>query len=518
MQSQEFLPSRGFVGDPFQSTNASDEPYLHQYFIAPPFFSSVLGDPSQPRSQLILAPRGGGKTAQRMMVERHGRENQSYMAVVYDNFHKHLRGKRIFTNLDLHVLSCCQLVLVSLLIELAEDESKQEKLSARDRSLIAFQVRSWLSDLEAAGFESVLFAICNWRDKVRMLADKYGSTAKNFISNIVSIFNKKGLIWEDDGQNDDASPNYHLRRLAEIANSVGFEAVYILVDRIDETTATNANAEAAWKLIEPLALDLSTLETPGLAFKFFAWDQMEKNIQDSGVRRDRIRVFKLNWSVAELKEMLSSRLRAFSRGAISSFNELCEEDVGLDVHKLICYLGHGSPRDVIRICGRIIDLHTRATLCDELIKPKTVWKGIADFSEERSIELFGEHVDQIRRVKRPHFTINFVASEILRISSQGARQKILQWTASGACQKIDEIENEGGRPLHLYAVSDPRLALTVIGSDECERIVEKNLRVCLQCERLIAVAGEEEERIACWNCSSRHDVNTLNSLLETCKI
>lgn len=56
-----YLDKFGFQADPFQSTNAADEPEISNYFVPPPYFKAVVGDPSQPKSQVILAPRGGRK-------------------------------------------------------------------------------------------------------------------------------------------------------------------------------------------------------------------------------------------------------------------------------------------------------------------------------------------------------------------------------------------------------------------------------------------------------------------------
>ena len=63
------LESFGFRADPFASTNADDEPDLAAYFVPPPYFAAVQGDPKNPRPDVVLAPRGGGKTAQKRMIE-----------------------------------------------------------------------------------------------------------------------------------------------------------------------------------------------------------------------------------------------------------------------------------------------------------------------------------------------------------------------------------------------------------------------------------------------------------------
>ena len=62
----------------------------------------------------------------------------------------------------------------------------------------------------------------------------------------------------------------------------------------------------------------------------------------------------LNWSVDELQTMLAQRLSAYSNGSIQSFDALLESDARISAHMLVAYLGAGSPRDCIRLCGNII--------------------------------------------------------------------------------------------------------------------------------------------------------------------
>ena len=85
MALNPFLEQFGFKLDPFESTDAENEPYLDGYFVPPPYFANVMGDPRSPSSHVVLAPRGGGKTAQRRMIEEQS-EQGSFLCVTYDQF------------------------------------------------------------------------------------------------------------------------------------------------------------------------------------------------------------------------------------------------------------------------------------------------------------------------------------------------------------------------------------------------------------------------------------------------
>ena len=112
---------------------------------------------------------------------------------------------------------------------------------------------------------------------------------------------------------------------------------------------------SAYSFVRELLLDLPTLETPGIAFKFFLWDKIQPLYLAGGGRPDRIKIYTLEWKVEELRTMLEERMRAYSLNHTPSFNLLlCEDEEAFDVHRLIAYLAAGSPRDMIRLCKRIV--------------------------------------------------------------------------------------------------------------------------------------------------------------------
>jgi hypothetical protein len=497
-----FLTSAGFTEDPFSSTNAADEPRIHQYFIRPPYFTSVVGDPLQPRSQIILAPRGGGKTAQRIMVERDADERQTHVCITYDHFDRHFPGGWLSTDLNKHLIEISKLVLLYCLIRLEEDNKLASDLSPIERQVIRWQSDNWLNTFSPSEFQTALSALSSWKERAADLFTQYSGQISSFLSAIGQKwgFGAINISLMQDKELRTGSPRFHLGILIGIIRKLQYRSVYILIDRIDETNWTSQNAELSFKLIEPLLTDLQTLETPGIAFKFFLWDQVKDKIVASGVRRDRIRLFELRWKVRDLENMLQNRLRSFSNNKITSFNEICEEGIGFNAHRLVCYLGNGSPRDVIRVCGRIIDEHTRSHAAEKRLSKEVIMRGIRNFCEERSSELFDTHVDSIKKLSKLNFTISFVGSDVFRITQQAARQKIKQWENCGAVEKIDEIENPGSRPLFLYGIRDVRLAISCLSREEIEIILGNFVFPCPECGQL---AISEREEIIC-NCGWRH--------------
>src|SRR5678815_4585587 len=101
----KFLSSRGFSENPFASTNADKESKLATYFVPPPYFTSVKGDPNHAKSNVVLAPRGGGKTAQKVMLEEYAEEETAspFYCITYDSFKSVPRAKLATVNVEWHL-------------------------------------------------------------------------------------------------------------------------------------------------------------------------------------------------------------------------------------------------------------------------------------------------------------------------------------------------------------------------------------------------------------------------------
>lgn len=82
----DYFKKMGFKDDPFASTNALQEEFLEEYFVTPPYYCSLVGSVKNPKSSFVIAPRGTGKTAQRLMLEKLSEKEQGMLTVVNDDF------------------------------------------------------------------------------------------------------------------------------------------------------------------------------------------------------------------------------------------------------------------------------------------------------------------------------------------------------------------------------------------------------------------------------------------------
>ena len=511
----KFLSSRGFAESPFASTNADKEPLLAQYFVPPPYFTSVKGDPKNPKSNVIFAPRGAGKTAQKVMLEEYAEaeKNIPFFCITYDSF-RHLPRTRVSSvNVEWHLSQIVQRLVSGILVLIQDNKFKD--LDRSEKLFLTYCFKRYLGSLSEAEASDILKSIKN---DLERFSDFVSSNGRNIVKIIAAVPTLWGLSPLDLEVSEkllrDEPSNYVIRRLIEIIRSYGYESIYVLVDRVDEISEFSNDARACGQFVAPLITELNLLEMDHLAFKFFLWDQVEDYLAGAGMRSDRILIHKLNWSAENLSDMLTRRLQVYSQGKVSSLNDLVDAQRTLDVHRLICCLGDGSPRDVIRLVGRIIDEHTKSDDTEQPLTWRSIQAGIKNYARERSIELYGvDKINDLSKIGSVSFTIGEIANDIFRFSHQAGRNKIQNMMNVGAVVKSGEIENPGNRPLHQYSVVDPRLACVVLSSYKLEDILKDFLFSCPRCNTILAREGEDA---VCHECSLEFQLADESSLFTLC--
>ncbi|MGU3360336.1 P-loop ATPase, Sll1717 family [Methylobacterium sp. M6A4_1b] len=512
--SSEFLASFGFSEDPFASTNAANEPLIDRYFVDPPFFPAVVGDPASPKSNVVFAPRGGGKTAQKIMIEKRSLESNQFLCVTYDRFPTENIKQPKEASAEYHLENITRVLLLAVLIEVEDRGYLPEGFDEVDRRVIVGLSKNLLGNISAEKFKESISSIKSIGDKAGDLFRKYGGVVVGLLNVVTAKF---GYGKFDAAVNStkrmDETIRFQFEALLPIVQKFGFKSTYILVDRVDELSITASDAQKTFEFLEPLLIDLPLLETPGVAFKFFLWDQMKEAYLEAGGRPDRLIEYVLDWSVEDLETVLSKRLTTYSGGAIRRFDQILTGDAGYDVHRLISYFAHGSPRDMVRICKKIVDEHTRTGRYGPRIDFKTVKSALIGFSTERAKELYPGIYTDLKKVGELNFTINKLANDVFRVTTQAARSKVQKWQGSGAVVKIGELPNPGNRPQYLYGVVDPRLAVAVTADASLEEALDFFLVICPHCAELRIV---EEGDITCPDCQSTFKSSEARTLGAVC--
>jgi hypothetical protein len=474
--------SLGFAQHPFSKTNADEEEYLHEYFVPPPYFDAIIGDASSPSSGIVLAPRGAGKTAQRKMVEADALKS-GYLAVTYDRFEFSGAEKLSEISLQYHLRNIIIRIVVSFISYLSESPDIIKKLSKEEKRQLAVFVQTYLGDLTGDGIQELLNELKSLPDKFKEFWHKNVGFMESVVNFLLKAYDLEKIDLPDVRQDEKRlteTYKYQLETLKSFVQRIGFKSIYVLIDRPDETEKTGNDPEKTYILVQPLIRDLELLGLPGYGFKFFLWDQIEPYFRQDA-RPDRVPQYQLQWNRKRLKEALSKRLLAYSGGNISSFATLMKS--GEQVDDTICLLANGSPRNMIRLCEKIFAIQGDKDPSSKTIDYSSLDLASVEFGETLLLERYGEvFIKEIQRVGRELFTTNYVANDVLKITGNGARNKINGWVSSGLVEQIGTVVvPPATRPTHLYCVVDPSAVRVMHRSVPLDKFLADRWLPCEYC-------------------------------------
>lgn len=487
------LKALGFDDDPFAVTNADQEQELRlrEYFVPPPYFSSIQGDPDNPRSTVILAPRGGGKSTQRRMLEAYAEDNRIF-SVTYDAFF--LRSS--LTNLDdvntdFHVRNICFISLLKLINSIGVDQDLKaafSELPRADREYLLGLVYHYFDGLQPAQIRNAAAAMFGWRDHLRNLWNTLTSGPAGSLLTFVARAMKVSLdLLPAPLPSVQDNPRVQLNNLFAILRRVGFRSILVLIDKVDETELTGNNPTDAYKLIKPLIRDLTFMNSNEFAVKFFLWDAMEDSYRRDA-RPDRVPDFVLRWRYDELSKMLQKRLYTYSSGRVASVGSIFSPRDDVDYETIIIAFSNYSPRNVLRILQYAVAEHARKQGKPPL-SLESLDRGIRNFCSNYALETYDRAiVSDLQRVSRLGFVSSSLSNDLFR-SPQTANRRIQMWQSKGVIKRVWYVPNRNrrGRPSPYYLVQDNALIPLVMQGTPVQDLVHEHLIHCpnASCGRVV---------------------------------
>jgi len=188
---------------------------------------------------------------------------------------------------------------------------------------------------------------------------------------------------------DALSPLETLQTFAGLVTQLGqsskarYQALYILVDRVDETAA---GPTAAVRLLRPLVSEGPLLEMAHVAFKFFLPREIGEQLQQAvSLRSDRLCIQTITWDQPALQKMIQQRLSYYSEARVERLEEFCTPGAKSNAMDRLIKACEGCPRTLLRLCRELIRHHVERT-DDALIDLTDIREAIADFVQHLEVE------------------------------------------------------------------------------------------------------------------------------------
>jgi hypothetical protein len=497
----------GFEEDPFAHTNADQETErLPDYFVKPPYFDAVFGDPYKPSSFVVFAPRGGGKTSQRLMIENECKKN-NVLAITYDKFEFHDVESINDITLKHHLVKIIQNCLWAILATIHEEPNLNTILSKHDKNNLSKLSEYYLSTISDSIIEDSISSLRSISEKIRAFWNNYLPIIN---AGVRAILGRLGINvdnvneFKQDALNYRTSPKSDFRTISRIVKILGYNSTYILIDKVDETDLTSRDARSAFKLIQPILQDLELLELEGVGFKLFLWDQLEPLYQEIA-RTDRIKQESLEWTQATLSDMWMKRLRAYSHRRISQLAQISESLTSHTIDEMILIFAHYSPRDAIRIGNQIISEQRELDAASRKLTRDAILRAIEKFCLQKAKEMITpKTLQDLRRINSVDFTIPYLANIIFREKQTSTRGRIFKWKTESAIvdvDRVDEPESLNGVKVKLFALDDIRVAKEVCKDLDVITFLNQKYRLCAACSTAVLRDwGEINSTSLCHNC------------------
>lgn len=485
------LRTLGFTTNPFSSYVAETEPDIEQYFVRPPYYSEILERGKSAKSFILFGARGSGKSASRIAFyktcwSRRKQGKSAPLAIVLDDYQRILSSGLEKVDVGSFVEEVAFLVIEGLLVWLSaldpsEREIYVEGLTSNELELIVeFLKRFYFNRPALARTTSAKQALRllnqAWPTEIKLWADKKWDALADLIASLSSALANRAsqaetgilpglrdmLKLNKTELNNSEYARALLSRLVEISKIFEFDGIVVLIDKVDETSETNSSAASSAKLLYPLMSTTQMLEVDNFGWLVYLWDKVKElyGPNEHGVRVDKIANATIQWPEKFLVELVDKRLAFFSQHAVTSFNQLCSEELsqGATLKEMV-RMSMNSPRELIRILDITIREHDESGSNGPLVR-SSVDSALDKYVIERLPSLYPKQVlQQVSRINQIQFT-NGDLQPIFKSGAQNVRNRIKKWQDCGIVGQVGSRPAQGGqqgRDAFLYAVIDSRV-------------------------------------------------------------
>ncbi|CAI2765697.1 P-loop ATPase, Sll1717 family [Flavobacterium collinsii] len=479
MTFNEYLANLGFGINPFQYSNADKEiDIIGNYFIKPDYFEDIWGNPYNPVSNIVYAPRGGGKTAQRIMVEKRAKESDDILTITYTNHDLSAFSSINEITLSYHLTYLNRLLLLSFFNRINDESFDFNSIfSFSERQYIYKLARIYLFETPASFPNQAISCLKTFEDHI---VDIWKGFKEPIVNVVKQITKSKGLEIDLSNVEIDKKLEFSHKNnffnINSLLNKAGYNSIMVLVDKVDEQNLTGNNPLSSFTLICDLIKDLELLETPNISFKFFLWDALRPFTMEHA-RPDRVFSYDLVWTWSQIQTMLSKRVSAYSDGRVTNFTSLFKNRKSLGRVILFSEL---SPRDCVRICNRILSEQFKFNPSSIQFEEHIVDASIESFCKEKAQELItnSSNLNYLIKMNKVSFTIEELVTSKLASNSPAVRNIILPWTSGGYLKKIGLVNRKNAKAVNEYALQEIRLAFIACPKLNLDDFIANKVRRC----------------------------------------
>lgn len=389
-----WLRSWDFVANPFTHRQAEGERHrLDRYFVSHSCFKQLRANDA---SKIVFAPRGGGKSAMRIMLEAECQPRNptsAVFAVSLTDLAPFLDGPVPLNQLSLkdYVKRIIAQTLSSLLPALAAATPSQVQFENDEIGELRYWINRSVRDpfsfdqlTRLVGSVEPGMDLREQRNVARDIQDPqhWISGASRRLDWLKDLWGRLNTVQEVKPVGATDSDHATMKTfVSSVLFWLGLgpnpcTCFCLLVDGADEHSRTQNDPEVTAQLLKPLLGDISFLEIPNLVVKFFLPAEQRFALERIA-RKDRLNVVRLTWTQSaddgpdSLRQLLRRRIAAFNEGGLQGLGELCVPAMRRWIEDAMLEKAGASPRDLLHLGYLLLEEHcSRPAGAQSLITPE----------------------------------------------------------------------------------------------------------------------------------------------------
>jgi DNA-binding transcriptional ArsR family regulator len=484
----KYVKDFGFNQFPFYHVTTENELTLREkLFFSPSEYSPIVEAFFHGQTMLILGNRGTGKTA--MLYDINSKSEPNILLSWLDDFSalpKPFKEEHFYEILLIKLTE-------QLFFRLINEKKRIKRLSAEEKTLLVYLLKTFFPTVSKPELMQRIEKISKFwgipllkkmynfsrdflnyglstaiqlsSDAIRQHFTSLPPIPKEFV--LRQYFPEIKYVADQEFEKQEISYAF-LQRCLSLVKSLGYKNFTLIIDKIDEDSRLQNDAEEIANFIEPVLTDNKLLLNNDLQLIISLW-----NIP-FGFLADRVRSQKhfstyLRWDRKDLEGALNKRLETYSDNNINDYKTLFSPEVGEDYLQKIFYLANGNPRDLWHIFRYIFYAQFKIDSGNSKIEPRAIIEGFNSFVREfnyyeyyprkvgsraDSLDVYS-YIRHLLRLGKVEFTRN-AFQEATGVSGGSVNNYVSQMQRMGLI-----VESDRKGTTRVYKVVDPKIEYAI---------------------------------------------------------
>lgn len=493
---EDYIKEIGFSAYPFSTFTTENEiGKENKLFISPSEYSTILQSFNESQSLILIGDRGTGKTAILLDFERNLKVDKSIFCSI-DDFSS---LKQDFGCVDFYKFLISKLS-IKLFEKLALEDYRLQCTSKDDKVLLSYLLLNFVPIVSKRLLKEKIEKIqIHWFKRFRRklfnstrglfnygasagatVLDQYIAQHFKGLPSIVDNVSIKDFFPElpttvDDNFNDLDVGYQLLNDVLKLISKLGFERIVVLLDKIDEDSRLDNNAEDISEFVKPILTDNKLLLNKSIQLVISMWSTPFNYLLEN-VRTQKHNCPRLKWEKQDLINVLDKRVQTYSNKKINTYKELFVEGFPKELENKIFELANSNPRDLWHVFDKLIRTQFKLNSTSIKVESQTIPSAFESFVTNFN---YYEYYPRKKNARTNSMDFYSYTAHLLKLdNSMFTRNQLNEKAGTGGStqgyvigmERIGLVENKGqDLGATYYKIRDPKVVYALENNIKIEK-------------------------------------------------